>query len=147
VERWPEFFRDGAYLFPMNYQELALNKDKVSLEVNAELFSEIDQKEVLNIVTVRDDGKLVGYHVSALLPHMHYKGAGLMGYTDVYFLRPDYRRAGTGIRLLRKVETSLAERNVPKLYMSTKVHSDNGPLLEAMGYTFSDRIFTKVLEK
>lgn len=145
-ESWDEFYPDGAYLFPMNYEELALNKEDVSLDVNAESFAEIDAKGILNIVTARSEGKVVGYHISALLPHMHYRSAGLMAYTDVYFVHPDYRKGGCGAKLLMEVERTLKIRGVPKFYMSTKVHADNSKLLEALGYTFSDRIFTKVLK-
>jgi L-amino acid N-acyltransferase YncA len=145
VERWLDFYWDARWLFPLNYEELALNKDKITLDVNADKFKELDEKEILHIVAARTDGKVVGYHISALVPHMHYESAGLMAYTDVYFLHPDYRRGGTGAKMLMEVERTLRQRGIRKFYMSTKAHMDHSAMLAAMGYKFTDRIFTKVL--
>lgn len=144
-ETWAQLERDGQELFRLNFRDLGLNQDKVQLALNSSIFAEVEGKGVLHIITARANGKLVGYHVSALLPHMHYKDAGLMVYTDAYYLHSDYRAGGTGAKMLMEVERTLRERGATKFYISTKVHSDNGPLLEAMGYSFTDKIFTKLL--
>jgi GNAT superfamily N-acetyltransferase len=144
-ESWKDLERDGQELFAMNFAELGLNKDKVFLAPNSSLFEEIDQKGVLHIITARKDGKLVGYHISALLPHMHYRDAGMMGYTDAYYVHPEHRKGGLGAKLLIEVERTLRERGATKFYISTKAHSDNSELFEALGYSFTDKVFTKML--
>lgn len=144
-ESWEQFQKDAEELIEMNFRDLGLNKNKLKLAVNEEIFKEIDGKGRLHIITAREKGKLVGYHVSALLPHMHYKDAGLMAYTDAYYVHTDYRKGGTGAKLFMEVERTLRERGVSKFYMTTKAHSDNGKLLEALGYEFTDRVFTKML--
>ena len=144
-EKWDDFVVEALPLFKMNYQELSTDKATIPLDVREEEFSNLDAKGVLHAVTAREDGKLIGYHISALLPHMHYKSSGLMAYTDVYFLHPDYRIGTTGIKLLNEVERTLAERGIKKFYIGTKIHSDNGALLEALGYRPTDRIYTKLL--
>jgi hypothetical protein len=80
-----------------------------------------------------------------LLTHLHYKDAGLMYYTDVYYLKPEHRRGGNGAKFMIAVQQILKFRGVVKLYMSTKVHQDNGPLFERLGMKLSDRVFTKML--
>jgi hypothetical protein len=142
-ESWATLEQDGQELFRMNYEELGLDHDKIKLSPDSERFLEVEAKGLLHIITARAP-RLVGYHISALLPHMHYREAGQMAYTDAYFVHPDYRN-GCGAKLLLEVERTLRERGASKFYMSTKIHSDNGPLLEALGYRFTDKIFTKVL--
>jgi GNAT superfamily N-acetyltransferase len=144
-EKWDDFVVEALPLFRMNYNELSIDKATIPLDVREEEFSKLEGKGVLHAVTARDDGKLIGYHISALLPHMHYASAGLMAYTDVYFLHPAFRRGTAGIKLLQEVERTLKERGIKKFYMSTKAHSDNGPLLQALGYKLADHIYTKLL--
>jgi GNAT superfamily N-acetyltransferase len=144
-ESWDSFYPEAAYLFPMNYAELSTDKATIPLDVRVDEFAELDKKGILHIVSARCESKIVGYHISGLLPHMHYKSSGLMAYTDVYFLHPDHRFGGNGAKMLMEVERTLAERGIRKFYISTKVHSDNSALLEKMGYRWTDKIYTKLL--
>jgi GNAT superfamily N-acetyltransferase len=146
-ETWDALERDGQELFALNFRDLGLNKDCISLAPNSALFREVEGKGVLHVITARADGKLIGYHISALLPHMHYKDAGLMAYTDAYYVHPEHRKGGIGAKLIMEVERTLTERGATKFYMSTKAHSDNTELLEAMGFHFTDKVFTKMLKR
>ena len=50
-----------------------------------------------------------------------------------------------GAKFMIAVQQILKFRGVVKLYMSTKVHQDNGALFERLGMKLSDRVFTKLL--
>jgi len=144
VEQAAVVLRDAAELFPLQWQELGLNKDKIAgIAPNEEQYRLLEQEGHLHCVTVRIDGKMVGYYISSVLNHLHYKDAGLMAFTDLYFLSPEYRRGGIGTKMLLFLEQTLKARGVVKIYLSTKAHADNGPLFEALGYRFTDRIFAK----
>lgn len=99
------------------------------------------------IVTARDRGRLVGYWVGALLPHMHYPEAGEMAHTDMYFLDPRYRTGGNGIRLIDMAEQEARKRGAVKFYISCKIHEDHTRMLEAMGFRKTDYVFTKRLKE
>ena len=146
VERWAEFVKDGEQLFPCHYKELARDQDKIPLDINYDLYVDADARGIGHIATVRDDGKLAGYALLGVMPHLHYKSAGLMAMIDVYYLKPEYRVGGIGARLLMFVEITLREKGVRKIYFSTKVHQDHGKLLEALGFSFSDKVYTKIME-
>lgn len=146
VERWPIFWRDCQELTPIHWAEAALDKDVIKLSIMPENYYACDEKGILHIVTARHEGKMVGYFIANVVIHPHYKEAGLMAFTDMYFIHPDFRKGGTGAKLLIEVERTLRERGVVKLYISTKVHEDKSALLKALGYKPADLSFTKLLK-
>jgi GNAT superfamily N-acetyltransferase len=147
VERWAEFWRDCQELTPLHWREAALDKDVIKLSILPENYAVCDEKGILHIVTARYGGKMVGYFVANVVIHPHYKDAGLMAFTDMYFLHPDYRKGGYGAKLLIEVERTLKERGVVKLYISTKVHENKSELLLKLGYKPADLSFTKLLQE
>jgi GNAT superfamily N-acetyltransferase len=101
---------------------------------------------MLHLVTARTEaGQLVGYHVSFVTPHPHYKNVGAMAFTDMYWTNPLYRVAGLGAKLIAFLETSLRARGVVKAYLSHKVAHDRSRLFEALGWKASDRVYCKYL--
>jgi len=144
-EKWADCVDEMREIWPEHWAALALNQNEIALGVDEPKYANGDLAGVLHLVTARVDGVLVGYYYGMLMQHLHYKDAGLMCYTDVYYLQPKYRRGGAGAKFLIAVMESLKVRGVVKLYMSTKVHQDNGALFERLGMKCTDRIFTKML--
>lgn len=145
MERWSSIPRaEMDPLFTLHWEEIALQKDKIKLEVDYDRYRQLDEKNMLHIITVRDSGKLVGYHCSLLDSHLHYK-SHVMALTDVYFLLPEYRRGTAGIRLFQFVERTLKERGITKMITATKLHQDKGRFLESLGWIEIERVYTKML--
>jgi GNAT superfamily N-acetyltransferase len=133
-------------LWLLHWQEMALDRGRIQPDADEARYAALDQAGMLHLATARErTGRLVGYWVSFLLPHLHYKSAGLMAYVDMYWVMPAYRRGGCGAKLLLMVERSLQRRGVVKYYLSTKAHQDHGALFERLGWKLSDRVFTKIL--
>ncbi|MDE1871746.1 MAG: GNAT family N-acetyltransferase [Candidatus Micrarchaeota archaeon] len=145
TEKWSEIVSEMQTMFEAHYKELALDQDRIALAPNTEMYEEADRRGLMHLATVREDGKLVGYFVSAVLPHLHYKNAGPMSQTDAYFVLPEYRKGGCGAKFLMFVEESLRNRGVTKMYVSTKLHSDHSVLFEKLGFRATDTVFTKML--
>lgn len=144
-EKWLDCVDEMRLLWPEHWASLALNQNEISLGVDEAKYEQGEALGCLHIVTARADGKLVGYHYGMLMHHLHYKEAGLMCYTDVYYLQPAYRRGTMGIRFLAAVMESLKACGVVKFYMSTKIHSDNSKVLKVLGMDPSDIVLTKLL--
>jgi hypothetical protein len=145
VEPWADFWRDAKdELIPKHYAELALNQGKIPLSPDIEKYEAAERMGMTHIVTVRSAGKLVGYFIAAIVGHLHYKDAGLMAQTDIYYLSPEFRK-GTGLKMFAFLEESLKAKGVVKIYLSTKAHQDHGELFGRLGYQLSDRVFTKLL--
>jgi GNAT superfamily N-acetyltransferase len=144
-ERWGSCVGEMRLLWPSHWAELALDRDTIELGCDEAKYEQGDAMGCLHIVTARDDGKLVGYYYGMLMHHLHYKDAGLMCYSDVYFLKSEYRRGGIGTRFLLAVMRTLKDAGVVKFYISTKTHQDHGEVFERLGMKCSDRVFTKLL--
>jgi GNAT superfamily N-acetyltransferase len=106
----------------------------------------MDAKGILHILTLRDEGRMVGYYLAFVFPHVHYFSSGLMSFTDVYYVQPRYRRGEYGVALLTEAERTLRDRGVTKAYLSCKVHKDLTPLFELLGWHKTDYAFSKMLK-
>lgn len=143
VESLAEWLLDLPPLIQPHFEELTLDKDFCKPELDIEKARNAEKSGVLLIVTARNEGELVGYWIGLLMTHLHYKSAGLMCYTDMYFLLPEFRKGGAGTRFLTFVENTLRERGVVKAYISCKVHQDHSALFKGLGWRPSDYLFTK----
>lgn len=147
VERWRDFAADARDLFHQHWLEIALGHAQVPLDVASDRYQALCDQDVLHIVTVRDAGKLVGYHVALITGHLHYAST-LHGITDVYYLLPAYRKGRTGILLFKRVEQEMRARGVQKLITGVKNHTAGGRsglLFEHLGYNGTETIFTKLI--
>lgn len=145
-ESWDDLARDAKdSIFSRHWEELALNRDAIKLDVDFDLYSRCDKAGTLYVVTARKDGALIGYIFFWVAIHPHYKDFGLQASTDAFYLLPEFRKGGCGARMLMAAENLLQERGVKKVSISTKVHEDHSDIFEALGWKFSDKVFGKLL--
>lgn len=145
VEPYEQAIEGMRLLYQEHWEEVALDKGAIRLNPDYAKYSALAKAGILNVVTARVSGELIGYHISMVWPHIHYADS-LTAFTDIFFLKREYRKGtGAGVRLLKFMEKSLRERGVQKIYMGTKLLHDIGPLLERLGYKAIERIYTKVL--
>jgi hypothetical protein len=150
VERWRDLRAEMLPLLERHWREVAVNQAEVPLDINQGRYDSIDEDERLHIVTARADGGLVGYHVAIIDTHLHYAST-LHGFTDVYWLHPEHRTGRTGLRLFEAVQRELAAEKVRrgyrvmKLISATKLHLDQGPLFEYLGYRPVERVYSKIV--
>lgn len=143
-EPWDECRNAVMAYWPDHWREVALDRDAVPLDPDVDAYDSHADTGVLHVVTVRKDGEVVGYHLSIVSPHLHYKST-LCAFVDIYWLRPDCRQGLTGLNLFKEVERTLKARGVVKVYSGTKRHLDAGVLFERLGWTEAERLFTKTL--
>jgi GNAT superfamily N-acetyltransferase len=144
VEKWRDALPEMEPILVQHWHEIALGHDKVPLDIGRDKYQELCDSGVLQVITARDSGALVGYHVAMVTPHLHYMSTPHC-ITDVYFVQPEYRKGFTGIRLLKKVEEEAKARGVKKLITGTKLHLDMGRVFERLGYTETERTYTKYI--
>lgn len=142
IETIDQVLNDMTWLWDIHWQEIALDKAKVPLNPDVDTFRLLEDVGLLLIVTARDGEKMVGYHVSIVRPHLHYKHS-LSAYADMYFIHPDYRQGMTGVRLFKYLEEQLREKGVERVFQSTKLHKDVGKLFERLGYKETERLYVK----
>lgn len=144
VEKWSDCVDDMRWLWPMHWEEVAIDKEQIPLNVWEEAYANAEKKGDLHIVTARDDEKIVGYYFCFVYPHLHYQQS-LTAHTDVYFLHPAYRKGDNGTKLIRFMEQSLKELGVERIYTQTKVQNDKSKLFERLGWRRTEIVYSKYI--
>lgn len=122
--RWERFGRiqkELPPLFAKHWREIALNQDKIQLDPSWDQYLAYDIANVLQVLTVRDEGKLVGYVFMLVHPHLHY-ASSVWAQSDIYWLDPAYRFGWSGIRMFREVEKGMKRLGVEVVLMNMKLH-------------------------
>ena len=142
IERYSDVVPELATLYPEHYKELEASvSDKEVLDPDWDQYKNLDNAEMIQLVTCRSDGELIGYILYIISRHLHVKSC-LTAYEDIYFLRKQHRKGRTGIKLFQYAEQHLKSLCVNKILCSTKVHQDNSKLFEYLGYTFIEKLFS-----
>ena len=145
IEPWSTVRSEIERLLPLHWAEVAGERDHIKLDPDWEWYAECDRQDMLQVLTARADRtELVGYHLSIIRTHPHYKST-LMGFTDIYFIAPEYRKGRTGIQLFIRAEEELRARGVRKIFTGTKLSLDMAPILLRLGWRETERLFTKYL--
>jgi GNAT superfamily N-acetyltransferase len=146
-ERFAAIAKELPPLFEKHWREIALNQDKVPLDPDWARYYDYDLLGILQVLTVRFDGGLVGYLFVFVHPHLHYAST-LWAQTDLYWINPAYR--GRGVSLFRLMEKRLRELKVQAVYVNMKLHfeAERGTIakiFERLGYKPIETIWVKWL--
>ena len=139
-----DFIEEFMQVLPRHYEELCVTKE-FPFDPDWDHYKALASSGVLRTITVRNDAELIGYMAFFVRPNSHYKSCKT-AYEDVYYLKPEYRKGRIGIKMFQYAENALKRIGVNRIIVHTKVHLDNSKLLEYMGYTFTDKLYTKVLQ-
>jgi len=132
-------------LLRAHYEEIALYRDRVSLEPDWETYELLEERGRLVCLTGRDDGVLIGYAAFFVFPHPHYR-SHIVATNDVIFVRRDQRKGSTaGLRLIRESERVLAEVGAHRVVWHVKPKNDWSAILERLGYHQEEIMMGKLL--
>lgn len=135
-------------LFDQHWRELGSNHDKVPLAPAWQSYMHLEAIGQLQIVTVRDGPKLVGYFFGLVYPALHYETT-LYGHSDMFFILKEYMVGlAAGIRLRKlfvKVIDLMRDMGVKRLYINHKAAHDLSQLLERMQFRLVDKVHCMML--
>ena len=131
-------------LFMAHYDEIALDKSVIKLDPDWNKYCQLELHGILHVMTVRDTAKLVGYHMSVVSTHLHYKST-ITALSDIFYLLPEYRQGWTGYKLFEETEKMLKVLGVKKFYNVTKAHLPINIIMKRRGYRLVDKVYTKLL--
>lgn len=140
TERLPELLP----LLPLHYEELALNRDKVPLDPQYDLYEAREAAGQLMFSVVRDDGNLIGYFIGFKAPGLHYRTC-LTLTMDIFYIHPDHRGSNVGYKLFKHVESEAKRAGVQRMFVGSKVHLDASWLFERLGYEKVETYYTNWL--
>lgn len=128
-----------------HYDQLSLHKAKgFPLAPQWKVYFDRENRDELLFMTMRVDGKLVGYYIGMIAPGFHYETC-LTSIQDIFYIQPEFRGPGQGIRLLTAVENEHRRRRVQLSFLGSKVHDDCSPLFERMKYELVEKTYCKWL--
>lgn len=149
VEPWNQALPEMEPLWAEHYREVARDQAHIPLAPDYATYAELDQRGALHVVTARAEGRLAGYLVAVVRPHLHYRTT-LHAFFDLYYLSPTHRRGHAGVQLFRAAEQSLKTRGVRKMMTGTKVHTapggralDVSAIFQRLGWIETERQFGK----
>lgn len=140
----PALLEEAKPLLERHWEEIALDQASVKLDPNWPRYVELSEAGALSIVTLRAQGRLVGYSCMILSPGLHYRST-FEARMDIFWLAPEYRGRMGGVRLFRAVESELRRRGVKRAYVGSKLHKDVGRLFEALSYRPIETWYSKLL--
>lgn len=148
-ERFGLIAREFPVLFRQHWEEIALNRDKIPLDPHWDRYYDFDIADILNVLTVRANGVLVGYLFVLVFPHLHYAST-TWAQTDMFWLHPAYRQGGAGIRMFKMLEQHLKTRQVKVVHVVLKLHfeAERGTLAKLfvrLGYKPVETVMAKYL--
>ena len=131
-------------LLEAHWKEIACNKDKIKMNPDWDQYALVEEQGHLGIYTARLEGALVGYFVVIATTHMHYKDH-IFAVNDVIFLAKEHRKGSLGKRLIEYAQEDLRDKGVSVLAINTKVHQPFDGLMEHMGFSLQERLYSKCL--
>jgi GNAT superfamily N-acetyltransferase len=144
VEAWSDVVDEMKPLWFAHWEEVAMDHEAIVLAPDFKLYEHYEATGALHIVTARENGIVVGYHILIVRPHLHYAN-DLHAFTDVYYVAPAKRKGWVGIKLFKFSDRTLKQRGVKKIITATKLHLDMSRIFSYLGYRETERVFTKVL--
>ena len=144
-ERLAEILHEFLPLIEKHWEEIAVNQDKIKLNPDFDKYVQMNDCGVLKVYTARDDfGKLIGYFLVMLAPHLHYQDH-VFAMNDILYVDPAYRGSTVAYRLIKFVEKQLKEEGVSVLMINMKVHAPFDRFLEGLGFSNTERVYTKFI--
>lgn len=144
VERVTDVLDEIKPLLEEHWREIALYRDRFPLNPDYEKYKTLDAAGMAHVVTARDQGRLIGYCISFIMPHLHYQDC-IIAMNDILFITKEYRHGRTGMKLISFAEQDLARRGVHRFIIHVKRSHDFGPMLERMDFTETERNWEKLI--
>jgi len=144
VESWDQIKDEFIALSVDHYREIALNQDKIPLDPDYDKYKSMGDNHSMIFISVRDNGKLIGYAFWMICQHLHYKSTR-WAYNDIIYLDPKYRRSGLGLKLIKASEQVMIDAGAKKIAWHVKVTNDWTPILARLGYIKEDIVMGKVV--
>jgi GNAT superfamily N-acetyltransferase len=142
VESFPELLEELKPLLPLHWEELALNKDKVPLDPQYDVYLQKDVNGQVLSIAARENGELIGYFIGFVAPGLHYKTC-LTLIMDIFFIHPKSRNRFAGIKLFKAVEVEAKRRGVQRMIVGSKMHADASVLFERLHYLPVETYYSK----
>ena len=147
LEDWETFVQDGQELWQK--QNIAVGFPGWEPKPNHPLYEFLDSSGLLQIMTLRLDGELIGYCIMTLQLHSHYVDKVCAMEDSIYVDRDKCSGLTLMVRyrqLLRNTLEALRERSVVRVFFNSRVADRFLPrVLQGFQFQAIDTIYTREL--
>jgi hypothetical protein len=142
----PEPFAQQAIeLFKKHYEEIGERQDVIKLDPDIVRYKQMYKNGSMEIHTVRDNDKLIGYSIWFISNHIHYQKS-VTASSDVVYIVPDYRKGILGYKFIKWTTEKIKERNPQRIIFHIKPFLDFGKIVERIGGHYFEKTYTIVME-
>jgi len=138
IEKYKDIIGEINPLFLLLAEEVDLYPENPVPNVDHQQFIDMGGQ----IVCAREEGKLVGFHISAITNDIFYKHI-LTGYVLCYYLLSEYRGGGNGTKMFVYADESFKKSGVERVFMSRKIYVNNEKMFIKLGYKQLEANYTK----
>jgi len=122
-ESWQEFYPDCLPLFEEHDAEIGEQSSDMPLDPNVEGYAGLDKAGMLQILTARQDGKLIGYCIFVISQSLQSRKV-IVGTQNLWFVTKEKRRGGIAGRLYLKSIALMRAKGVKNIYPHYYVRGD-----------------------
>ena len=140
------FLKDAYPLFDEHHKEVSERQDLIKHDLNVKQIQVMEDRSMLEILTVRDDGKLIGYHTWILFKALHFKSV-LTASSDLLFILPEYRKGLFGYKFLKWSLSVIKKRKPQRVLIGIKPKNDFSKILKRLGANHFETTYSIVLEQ
>lgn len=140
-EQFGDFYEEAKPIFATYYKDL-IPEHSLPFDPNYDQYLEAQDRGNLMCLTCRCNGQVVGFVAFFIVPYL-YSRRERIAIEDLYYLADPYRKGATGIRLLKEAEKVLKSYGVGIINVVCKAHQDRTKLYERLGYTYTEKHFSK----
>ena len=131
-------FAEAIPLLIEHWQEITYI-DGLTVKPEFSKYESLERNGILRTYTARLEGKLIGYAVFFLSPHLHFK-KHLFAYCDVLYIMPAHR--GFGHRFTRWCNNRLRDDRASVILYNVNKKFDFGSILKRQGFKHTDDVYT-----
>lgn len=121
-----------------HYEEIATDKDIKPLDIDWDRYYDMEDRGMVRILTARDHvGSLVGYFVTFIHRHLHYRQT-VTALNDILYVDPEYRGGTTAYRLFKAAIDDVRNLGADILIIHMKVEYPFRDLLSGLGFHLTE---------
>lgn len=122
IESFTERLEELKPLLPIHWEELALDKEKVPLDPQFDIYIAREAIGQVLFVALRERGELIGYFIGFVAPGLHYRTC-LTLTMDIFYVCPAHRGSKGGVVLFEAVKQEAKRRGVQRWFVGDKEHA------------------------
>lgn len=123
-------FNEAIPMLKLHWQEIAYI-DEIEPNPRLSTYEQLEKTDRLRTYTARRDGKLIGYAVFFLQPHLHFSQT-TFAYCDIIFILKQHR--GFGHKFIRWCNDCLKRDGATVILYDVNKRFDYGSVLKRQGF-------------